>query len=620
MRGLDRWRRALRARYRLRREIGVWYRREYAVEALATTTRVPFVDVRRAERIVGALVSERLVPAAGFRRAEAATVQELLRVHAPSWLEAAGDAAVLGRVLGVDPSEVPVDDVLDAQRYAAGGTIAAARAVAGRARLKVAFNLGGGFHHAEPEQGSGFCVYNDVAVAIACLRADGFDGRVAVIDLDYHQGHGTRAAFANDPSVLTVSLHGSVWSHTEAVADVAEVMPSGIDDAAYLERLTSIVDPALETFQPALVFFVAGNDVLAGDKLGDFALTPAGVFERDRHVTELTSRLGGKLVVTLAGGYSDRAWRSSVSFLMWLLTGEAHAFEATDGDVASRYERIARTLDPAELQREDDDLVFTSEDIFGELYGPPRQRRLLGYYSAYGLEVALERYRFFDVLRGLGFDDFQLDVDPSEPERQVLRLDGRRPGMRERVRLIELVLRRRELPLPEAANDPTRLELLSVEWLLLQDPTRPFSLWRPPLPGQEHPGLGCARDVLELLAQIGRRLGLDGAVNRPAHYHVVFFAAGRMRFLDPEREGRFAAMCRVLADRDPAEASAAVGAKRLRLADGTVLAWEPAELVLPVSERLENWLSSARYTELRDRERDRLLDAGLSLTPAAEGG
>jgi hypothetical protein len=506
---------------------------------------------------------------------------------------------------------VPVDAVLRAQRYAVGGTMAAAWSAASGER-SIAMNLGGGFHHAEPEQGSGFCVYNDVAVAIARLRARGFEERVAIVDLDYHQGSGNVVAFAHDESVLTFSIHGAIWTRVEAVADCGHLLPPGTKDHAYLELLTTELRSELEAFEPSLVFYVAGNDVLAGDRLGDFALTPAGVFARDRFVTELCIDLGAALVITLAGGYSQRAWRSTFAYLMWLLTEEAYAFEGTEGDVGERYERIARTLDPAELQRDDGELSITMDDVLGELAGPPRQRRVLGFYSAYGVELALERYGFFELVRARGFEDLELAIDPSDPDHQVLRLRGRRNDMTHPVLLIELVVSLREHRLPKEADPAPPLRLLVIEWLLLQDPTRPFSLSRPPLPAQEHPGLGCSREVLELIAQAAKRLGADGVLNRPAHYHVARLAMDRMSFLDPVYEGRLAAMNHVLAAwEDLAAASAAVTDRKLVLGDGQPLAWEPADLVLPTSEKLESWLSSERYRTLRDRERDRLLDAGL---------
>ena len=615
------WLVRMRARRHLRTRLGIWYHPEYALHSLAGAARVAHVDVRRGERVAGALVGERLMRGSDLRHAAPVTMQALLRVHDPDYIEASADARVLARVLSLAPSDVPVDDVLRAVRRATGGTVEAARAAAAR-EVAIAFNVGGGYHHAEPEQGGGFCIYNDVAVAIASLRAEGFDGRVAVVDLDYHQGNGTRVVFADDPTVLTWSIHGSVWGHSEAIADVGFVMPPGTDDVAYLELLAQQLELSLAAFQPSLVFYLAGNDVLAGDRLGDFALTPAGVFERDRHVTEVTRRLGASLVATMAGGYSDRAWRSTFAYLTWLLTDRAHAFEATDGDVTERFERIARSLDQRDLQREHDELTLTTEDVMAELDGASRQRRMLGFYSRHGLELALERYGFFDVLRDLGFEDFVLEIDPADPSRQIIRVEGRRRGsQRPRVMLVELVLRLREVLLRDltvaatgtdhASGEPMRL--LALEWLLLQDPTRPFSLERPPLPGQAHPGLGCGREVLELLAQVCKRLGLDGVSNAPGHYHVALFAAGRMQFVDPRSEGRFAAMRRVLAGWDIAEATAIVDECRLALADGSRVPWRPDELILPISGRLRSWLFSERYRELRDRERDRLLAAGLSV-------
>jgi acetoin utilization deacetylase AcuC-like enzyme len=621
MRALDRWITRYRARRRLRKEVALWYHPDYAMEALSASARVTHVDVQRSERILGTLVAEGALRPGDVRAPEPVSFHDLQRIHTPAWLERSTEPDVLARIFGLEPGHVPVDPLLAAQRRAAGGTLEAARAAAG-GRARVAFNLGGGFHHAAPELGAGFCIYNDVAVAIATLREEGFDAPIAVVDLDYHQGDGTLLAFATDETVLTYSLHGSVWVRVEARADAGHLLPPDVDDPAYLAALEETLPERLAAHRPGLVFYLAGNDVLAGDRLGGFALSPAGVLERDRRVTAWARALGAPMVVTLSGGYSDRAWRASAAYLRWLLTGVARDDDEARGDLLAHYGRIRRTLDPAILQKEDD-LGLTFEDVLGDLTGTAPERRLLGYYSVQGVELALERYGFFESIRALGFIDLLLEVEPADPARQVIRLFARRPGLAgPRVLLLELVLRLLDLPVPDEAETETRepLHMVSVEWLLLQDPTAPFSLERPPLPGQRHPGLGRAREVLALLVQVCRRLSLDGVLNRPGHYHVAFVGAKEMCFLDPVVQGRFDAMRKVLADWDLVEATEVVEAGRLRLVDGTTLRWDPAHFVLPVSERLVAWPKQARYREVARAETRRLLEAGLHVVREGRPG
>jgi len=163
--------------------------------------------------------------------------------------------------------------------------------------------MAGGTHHAFRDRGEGFCVFNDLAVAIAVARRDHQVARVAVIDLDVHQGNGTASIFDGDPGVLTLSLHGQKnypFHKENSSLDVA--LPDGCDDAKYLRAL----DEALEivpAHRPELILYQAGVDALTGDRLGRLALSHDGLMRRDARVYALARRLGVPIVVTLGGGY-----------------------------------------------------------------------------------------------------------------------------------------------------------------------------------------------------------------------------------------------------------------------------------------------------------------------------
>jgi acetoin utilization deacetylase AcuC-like enzyme len=178
-----------------------------------------------------------------------------------------------------------------------GGTLAATTdALAGG----FGGNLAGGTHHAFYGEGSGFCVFNDLAVAIrACRR------RAAVIDLDVHQGDGTASIFENDASVLTVSMHGEhnfPFRKQRSRIDVA--LPDGTGDGEYLDRLAAVLRQVAE-FGPEIVYYQSGVDGLAGDRLGRLSLSTEGMAARDRAVFELVRREGLPVVVTLGGGYAE---------------------------------------------------------------------------------------------------------------------------------------------------------------------------------------------------------------------------------------------------------------------------------------------------------------------------
>jgi len=194
----------------------------------------------------------------------------------------------------------------------AGGTLAAA----GDA-LATGFggNLAGGTHHAFHHEGSGFCVFNDLAIAILALRGRRGVRRAAVIDLDVHQGDGTAAIFEGDPAVLTLSIHGEnnfPFRKQQSRIDLA--LPDGTGDEQYIAHL-QVVLPRVRLFRPDVVLYQAGVDGLAGDRLGRLALTHDGLLARDLMVFEFTHALGVPVVTTLGGGYGDPIER----------TVEAHA-------------------------------------------------------------------------------------------------------------------------------------------------------------------------------------------------------------------------------------------------------------------------------------------------------
>ena len=193
-----------------------------------------------------------------------------------------------------------------------GGTLAAANDA-----MASGFggNLAGGTHHAHRDEGSGFCVFNDLAVAILALRRDGRARRAAVLDLDVHQGDGTASIFENDPDVLTISIHGEnnfPFRKQRSRVDIG--LPDGARDEEYLAHVREVL-PGVVDFRPDILFYQSGVDGLAGDRLGRLALTHPGLVERDRLVFEISRLHRLPIVVTLGGGYASRIAR----------TVEAHA-------------------------------------------------------------------------------------------------------------------------------------------------------------------------------------------------------------------------------------------------------------------------------------------------------
>jgi acetoin utilization deacetylase AcuC-like enzyme len=251
------------------------------------------------------------LPAIQMCEAQPATAAELALVHEPSWIDAvaAGTTTALQqREIGFPWSQRMADRAL----YSVGATIQAARTALGGEG--VAANLAGGTHHARADRGAGFCVFNDVAVAARLMQAEhrqrtGREERlpIIVIDLDVHQGDGTAALFAGDPSVFTLSLHGERnYPVRKEQSDLDVPLSDGCTDAEYLAAL----DQALETAwqrtaaaPPRLAFYLAGADPHEGDRLGRLKLSDQGLAERDRRVFAALRRRRIPVAVSMAGGY-----------------------------------------------------------------------------------------------------------------------------------------------------------------------------------------------------------------------------------------------------------------------------------------------------------------------------
>ncbi|RME05546.1 MAG: histone deacetylase [Anaerolineae bacterium] len=189
-------------------------------------------------------------------------------------------------------------------RRSVGSTLAAATAAL---QDGLGVNLGGGTHHAHRDHGKGYCLFNDVAVAAHQLLAEGVLQRALVVDCDVHQGDGTAEIFAADERVFTFSIHGAKnFPFTKFPSDLDIPLPDGTGDDVYLEALQSGLERAFLASRPQLVFYLAGADPYAGDRLGRLALSMQGLQERDRLVLERCRQAGLPLVITLGGGYGRR--------------------------------------------------------------------------------------------------------------------------------------------------------------------------------------------------------------------------------------------------------------------------------------------------------------------------
>lgn len=237
-----------------------------------------------------------------FIEPAAAADEDILLVHERGWMERL-KAGTLSDV-EILRLEIPYSrQMVEAVWLAVGGTILAARnALADGA----GFNLGGGFHHAFPEHGEGFCALHDVAIAIRRLQQDGAIRRAMVVDCDVHHGNGTAKIFTGDSSVLTLSIHQFNNYPAEKPPSVIDLhLANRVGDEEYLDRLRGALPVAMDGFQPDLVMYIAGADPYRKDRLGGLDLTIAGLRERDRLVMKSICERNAAVAVTLAGGYAQ---------------------------------------------------------------------------------------------------------------------------------------------------------------------------------------------------------------------------------------------------------------------------------------------------------------------------
>lgn len=245
------------------------------------------------------LVAEGLAPE-GFHEPTLASREALIRAHDAAYVDAVMSQTVspmITRRIGLPITEA----VALRARAATGGTLLTAELAL---RHGLACNTAGGSHHAARDGGAGFCVFNDVAVAALDVLERGGVSQILVVDLDVHQGDGTALIFADDPRVFTFSMHAEKnYPSRKPPSDLDIGLESGLEDAAYLARLSEALVALLERVRPELVFYVAGVDPHRDDQLGLLALSDAGLAARERFVISACRRAGVAVACVLGGGY-----------------------------------------------------------------------------------------------------------------------------------------------------------------------------------------------------------------------------------------------------------------------------------------------------------------------------
>ena len=257
---------------------------------------------RKYRMIHDRLIADGFASPQDFEQPAAATDDQVLLVHEPGWVQRLKTGTL--SALELLKLEIPFSpQVVEGFWLATGGTITAAH---NALRDRIGFNIGGGFHHAFPAHGEGFCAINDVAIAVRTLQQEGVAARALIVDCDVHHGNGTAAIFAGDTSVLTLSIHHFDNYPSEKPPSVIDIhLRTGVGDQEYLTRLGQACRVAMEGFQPDILFYLAGADPYEHDQLGGLSLTMQGLQQRDRLVLEIARARLLPVAIVLAGGYAS---------------------------------------------------------------------------------------------------------------------------------------------------------------------------------------------------------------------------------------------------------------------------------------------------------------------------
>ncbi|MFQ5960447.1 MAG: histone deacetylase [Candidatus Methylomirabilales bacterium] len=244
-----------------------------------------------------------LAKAEDFEEPPPAKDGDILLVHTQAYLDKLRRGALTSEELAV--LDLPFSEALvEAAWVGVEGTIRAARHAL---ETGLGIHIGGGGHHAYPDHGAGYCVFNDSAVAIRTLKREGRIVKAMIVDCDVHQGDGTAFIFREDPSIFTCSIHQEdLYPEVKQQSDLDIGLPTGMGDEGYLEELSRHVLPTLEIFRPQLLIYVAGADTYHDDQEGELRLTFEGLQRRDQMIFHEAKRKRVPVVVVLAGGYARR--------------------------------------------------------------------------------------------------------------------------------------------------------------------------------------------------------------------------------------------------------------------------------------------------------------------------
>lgn len=275
-------------------------------------------DILKYKKIRDELVNNKLIKVRNLLRPHLCSYDEIRLVHDSGYVKKIQDPSFVSRMLKIDIVGHWDNYILEYYRAVTGGTLLAT-AYALNCRIPV-FNLGGGFHHAHPDKAEGYCLINDVAIAIEKFRQKKRAIKFMVIDLDYHQGNANTLYFKSDHNVFTFSMHAESWIEVGINNNLDILVPVDCGNEEYLNVLNNNLQPIIAKFEPELIFYIAGSDAYHKDTLAGMNLTRKGMLERNKLVYDLVRSVNIPLVILAGGGYGPDSWEVYYDFIEYGLT------------------------------------------------------------------------------------------------------------------------------------------------------------------------------------------------------------------------------------------------------------------------------------------------------------
>jgi len=272
------------------------------------------------KKIRDRLINEKLVRRKHILVPEMVSYEDMVLVHDDDYLSKIKDPLKVSQLLRIGDVDPWDSYILEFFRTVSGGTILAAEYVIKKGGL--AFNLGGGFHHAQRNRAAGFCLINDVAIAIEKLRLKYDLSKILIIDLDYHQGDGNLEFYRDNNDIFTFSMHATKWVEVEKETNLDILLPHDISGSEYYEILRSNLEPVMDSFDPELVFYIAGSDPYEHDTLCDLNLSREEMLDRNLYITNLVKNKNVPMVVVAGGGYGAESWKIYYDYIATTLRGK----------------------------------------------------------------------------------------------------------------------------------------------------------------------------------------------------------------------------------------------------------------------------------------------------------